>query len=124
LGMQRIFAQIFPNLPKNLSCKLCQLFFGVTSKKLSLLIFLQTLGAIFEVKQCWVPFLSRFSGILFEFSGILPKFSKILPKFSTNQIPLYPCLLHHYAQNISVVAFLSKYFRYAVYRWNFVDMIL
>jgi len=50
----------------------------------------------FEVKQCWGPFLQRFSGILprfsgilsgisgslSRFSGILPIFSEILPGFS------------------------------------------
>jgi len=44
--MQRIFAQIFPNLPKKLSSNFCEPFFGVTSKKWSSLVFLQTLGAI------------------------------------------------------------------------------
>jgi len=42
--------------------------FGVTSKKRSSFIFLQMLGAIFEVKQGWAPFLPRFSGILPGFS--------------------------------------------------------
>jgi len=86
------FAQIFPNLAKKFPCKFCRPFFGVISKKWSLLVFLQMLCAIFEVKQCWAPFLPRFSGIsprhlgiLFGFSGILPKFSEILPQFSTNQ---------------------------------------
>jgi len=45
--------------------------FGGTSKKWSLLVFLQTLSGVFEAKQRWAPFLPRFSGIL--------------PKFSTNQ---------------------------------------
>jgi len=38
----------FPNLPKKLSSKFCGPFFGETSKKLSSLVFLQTLGAIFS----------------------------------------------------------------------------
>jgi len=58
-------------LPKKLSCNIFRPFFGVTSKKWSSLVFIKTLGAIFEVKQRWAPFLPRFSGIF--------------PGFSTNQ---------------------------------------
>jgi len=46
LGVQRIFAQIFPNLPKKLSSNFCGPFFGVASKKMAFTCFLQTLGAI------------------------------------------------------------------------------
>jgi len=47
LGVQRIFAQIFPNLPKKLSSNLCGPFFGKAFKKWSSLVFLQMLGCIF-----------------------------------------------------------------------------
>jgi len=107
LGVQGIFAQIFPNLAKKLSCKFCRPFFGVTYKKWSLLVFLQILRAICKVKQCWAPFLPIFSGILsrylvilFGFSGILPKFSEICPNFQQIKTfggalaPLHPRLLH------------------------------
>jgi len=40
----------------------------MTSKKGLHCIFLQTLGAIFEIKQRWAPFLPGLSGILPEFS--------------------------------------------------------
>jgi len=85
LGVQRIFAQTFPNLPKKLSCQFCRPFFGVASKKWSLLVFLQMLGAIFEVKQRWAPFLLRFSKILPRYLGILsgfcPDFQRFCPNF-------------------------------------------
>ena len=85
LGVQRIFAQNFPNLPKKLSCKFCRPFFGVASKKWSLLVILQTLGAIFEVKERWAPFLLRFSKILPRsleiFSGFFPDFQIFCPNF-------------------------------------------
>jgi len=48
LGVQRIFAQIFPNLPKQLSCNFCQPFSWCDLQKNGPLGFLQTLGAIFR----------------------------------------------------------------------------
>jgi len=72
--------------------KIMKTFFGMTSEKTSSSVFLQTLGAFFQIKQRWVPFLPGFSGILTRFLGILPGFSEILtrfsgifPGFSTNQ---------------------------------------
>jgi len=65
LGVQRIFTQIFPNLPKKFLCNFAARFFGMTSKKWFSLVFLQTLGAI----------LPRYLGILSKFSGIFPGFS-------------------------------------------------
>jgi len=89
LGEQRIFAQIFPNLPKQFLCKFCRPFFSVTFQKMVFTCFPANVGGqFFEVKQPWAPFLPKFSGIfsghlgiLFGFSGIFPKFSRILPKF-------------------------------------------
>jgi len=75
LGVQRIFAQISPNLPKKLFSNFCWPFFGVASKNGLHLIFCKR----------WAPFLPRFSGILPWISMILPKFSGIFPKFPTNQ---------------------------------------
>ena len=83
LVVQRIFAQIFSNVLKKLSCKFCRPFFGVTSK--NGLVFLQTLDTVFEVKQRWVPFLPRFS-------GILPKFSEIFREREFSTIKTYTLL--------------------------------
>jgi len=71
LGMQRIFAQIFPNLPKMLSWNFAGRFCVVTSKNGFHLFFCEPWSPFFEVKQCRAPF--------------LPKFSRILPGFSTYQ---------------------------------------
>ena len=53
-----------PKFSQKVVVQFCRPFFGVTSRKWSLLVFLQTLGAIVEVKQGWESFLSRLSGIL------------------------------------------------------------
>ena len=74
LGVQKIFAQIFPDLPKTLSCN----FVGrilVQPPKNGLHLFFKR----------WAPFLPRFEGILPKFSKILLDFSGNLPGFSTNQ---------------------------------------
>jgi len=47
LGVQKIFAQIFPNLPKTLSSYFCGLFFGVTSKKMVFTCFFANVGRHF-----------------------------------------------------------------------------
>jgi len=47
LGVQRIFAQIFPNLPKKLSSNFCGLRFGVTSKKMVFTCFSANAGRHF-----------------------------------------------------------------------------
>jgi len=91
-GDAKKFCTNFPKLAQKVVVQILPTVFWCDLQKWSLLLFLQTLSAIFEVKQRWAPYLSRFSGILprylgilFEFSDILPKFLEILPKFSTNQ---------------------------------------
>jgi len=87
LGVQRTFAQNFPNSPKKLSCNFCRPFSWCDLQQNGLhLFFCKLWASFFEVKQRWAPFLPNFLGILFGFSGILPKFSGILPGFSTNKI--------------------------------------
>jgi len=89
LGVQRIFAQIFPNLPKKFLCNFFRPFFSVTFQKMVFTCFFANVGGeFFEVKQRWAALLPKFSGIfsrnlgiLFGFSGILPKFSRICPNF-------------------------------------------
>jgi len=89
LGVQRIFAQIFPNLSKKLSCNFSRQFLWYDLQNYGLhLFFCKPWAPFFEFKQRWASILPRFSwilprylGILFVFSGILPKFSEILPKF-------------------------------------------
>jgi len=61
--------------PKSCRATFADCFYDVTSKKWLSLVFLQTLGAIFEVKQRWAAFLPRFSVILSRYLGILPGFS-------------------------------------------------
>jgi len=90
LGVQRIFAQIFPNLSKKLPCNFSWPFLWCDLQNYGLhLFFCKPWAPFFEFKQRWVSILPRFSwilpsylGILFIVSGISPKFSEILPKFS------------------------------------------
>jgi len=98
LEVRRTFTRIFPNLPEKLLCdfayklsptKIMMTFFGVTYKKKVCVCFSANVVTIFEVKQRWAPFLSRYSGILPRYFRILPKFSEILPGFLTTR------LLHH-----------------------------
>jgi len=49
--MQRIFAGIFTNLSKQLSCNLYRPFFGVISKNGRSLFFCKRWAPFFEVKQ-------------------------------------------------------------------------
>jgi len=87
LGVQRIFAEIFPNLPKKLLCNLWRPFFYWPPKNGLPLFFCKRWALFFEVKQRWAPFLPRFLGIF--------------PGFSSNQnlgVRLHPRLLHHCAQ--------------------------
>ena len=99
-GVAKDFAQIFPNLPKKLSCNFCRSFLWCDLNKNGLhLFFCKPWAPFFEAKQRWASFFPRFSrilptyiGLLFGFSKILPKFleilpgfSGILPRFSTNQ---------------------------------------
>ena len=83
-GVQRILAQIFPNLHKTLSCNFCQPFFGVTSKKWSSIVFLQTLGGIFRSQQDWVPFFAQtwrdFVQICGDFTRFFREFARIFNK--------------------------------------------
>jgi len=53
----------------------------VASKKWSLLVFLQTLGAIFEVKQRWAPFLLNFQRFCLDIWGFCPFFHGFCPDF-------------------------------------------
>ena len=110
LGVRRIFARIFPNLPeKFLGHFLCEEFlmttvFGMTSKKRSSCDSEHVWRHFFQTKVRWAPFLPVFSGSLPRFSGILRKFSQIFRDFSriftkskrlvVRLKPLHPRLLH------------------------------
>ena len=87
LGVRKIFARIFPNLPERFWATLLtnffpkdheDLFFGMTSKKGLHVFFCKRWAPFYEIKQGWAPFLPGFS-------EILPRFSRILPGFSINQ---------------------------------------
>jgi len=84
-GGAKDFCPNFPKLVKKVVVHILPTVFWCDLQKWSSLVFLQTLGTIFEVKQCWAPFLPRFAGILPRYLGTLLGFSGILPKFSTNQ---------------------------------------
>ena len=89
LWVQKIFAQISPNLPKCCLPTFADRFLVWPPKS----------GLHLFFCKCWAPFLPRFSeilprylGVLSVFSGILPRISRILPKclgilpkFPTNQ---------------------------------------
>jgi len=93
LGVQSIFAQIFPNLPEKLFFIFCGLFFGVTSKKWSSLVFLQTLGAIFaQIFRDFALIFKSFVRIFRDYAQIFNK-SKLL---GMRLHPLHPRLLHHW----------------------------
>jgi len=86
LGVQRIFTQIFPNLPKKFLCNFCRPFFSVTFQKMVFTCFPANVGRqFFEVKQRWAPFLPKFLVFFLDILGVLFGFSGILPKFSENQ---------------------------------------
>ena len=78
LGVQRIFAQIFPNLSKKLSCKFLPTVFVVWPPKNALfhLFICKPWAPFFEVKQRWAPFLPRFS-FCSDFQGFCPDFQQI-----------------------------------------------
>jgi len=93
LGVQRILAQISPNLPEKLFCNFflqCfshkdhEDFFLVWSPQQVFICFSANVGRHFWSQITWAPFLPRFSGILPRYLGILPGFSRILPRFSGN----------------------------------------
>jgi len=88
LGVQTIFAQIFPNLPKKLSCNFCQSFLWGDLQKWSSLVFLQTLGAIFRSQTPLGAIFPRVSGILprylgfcSDFQGFCKNFQRFCPDF-------------------------------------------
>ena len=85
LGVQRIFTQIFPNLPKKFLCNFCRPFFSVTFQKMVFTCFPANVGRqFFEVKQRWAPFMPKFLvffldiwGFCSDFQGFCPNFQKI-----------------------------------------------
>ena len=80
-GMQRIFAQNFPNLPKKLSCNFCRPFLWRDLQKMVFTCFSANLGCHFSKSNNVGHHFCQIFRILFGFSGILPKFSG----FSTNK---------------------------------------
>jgi len=84
-GWKRFLPEFFQSLPKSFLCDFCQQlfshkgpFFGVTSKKRSSCVFLQTLGAISWSK-------TTLGAICARIFRVLPIFWVILPGFSRNQ---------------------------------------
>jgi len=94
LGLRRIFARIFPNLPEKLLghflCEhfLSRLSFGMTPKKRSSYDSVNVGCYFFQIKLRWAPFLPRFSEILQRFSQILPGFS--IETFGGGLAPPHP----------------------------------
>ena len=89
MGCKGFLPKFSQTCPKSCRAAFADRFCGVTSKKCSSPVFLQTLGAVLPRFSGILP---RCLGILFGFSGSLPKFSDflptvsgILPGFSTNQ---------------------------------------
>jgi len=80
LNCPKKFCALLPtNFLRQRSWRAC---LGMTSKKRSSCVFLQTLGANFwSQTTLWAPFLPGFSGILPRYSGILPGLSKICSYF-------------------------------------------
>ena len=101
--MQRIFAQIFPNLPKKLLFNICRPFFDVASKKWSTRVFLKTLGAIFaQIFRDFVEIFSDFVWMFRDFAQIFRDFARIFNKSKLLVVllhPLHPCPLHHCFQD-------------------------
>jgi len=94
LGGAKDFSPNFLKLAQKVVVQLLPTVFVVWPPKNCLhLFFCKPWAPFFEVKQRWVPFLPRFSGILprylgilFGSSGILPKFSRIFPDFQQIKI--------------------------------------
>jgi len=81
LGVQKIFAQIFPNFPKKLSCNFADRFL-VGHPKIGLhLFFCKHWASFCEVKERWEPFLPRFSEIWPRYLGICSDFQGFCPNF-------------------------------------------
>jgi len=87
LGVRKIFARIFSNLPEKVWATLptnffpqrsWRSFFGMTSKKVLHVFFCKRWAPFYEIKQGWAPFLPGFS-------EILPRFLRTFPGFSINQ---------------------------------------
>jgi len=68
-------------------------YFGVTSIKRSSCVFLQMLDTIFEIKQCWAPFLPGYFGFCPDCAWI---FVRIFDKSKLWRVRLQSCLLHHW----------------------------
>jgi len=85
LGMRRIFAQIYPNLPEKFWATACKFFpskimktfFGMTSKKSLHVFFCKNTilwAPLYEIKQDWEPFFH-------EFQRFCPDFQRFCPDF-------------------------------------------
>jgi len=90
LGMQKIFAQIFPNLPKHCRATFVDRIFVRPPKD----------GLHLFFCKHWAPFLPRFEEILRKCSEIYSiwKFSRIFNKSKLLGVCLHPLhyrLLHH-----------------------------
>ena len=105
-GGAKVFARHFPKsfcvtfAYKLSSTKIMKTFFWYDLQKRHSCVFLQTLGAIFEIKQRWTTFLSRFSfgdfvHIFRDISQIFRDFARIIGKLNVLGVRLHTRFLHH-----------------------------
>jgi len=100
LGVQRIFAQNFPNLPKKLSCNFYRPFLWCDLQQNGRYLFVcKPWAPFFEVKQRWAPFLPKFSGILLDFQQIKTFGGALAPPAPLPSTPLLPGQTMQRAQN-------------------------
>jgi len=85
LGVQRIFAQIFPNLPKKLSSNFCGRFFGVTSIKIVFTCFSASVGCHFCLD--FQGFCLDIRGFCSDFQGFCPECKGFSP--NVRQIKIF-----------------------------------
>jgi len=108
LGLRKIFAQIFPNLPEkffgfraslcaNISSHtdLSTFSFGMTSKK-RIQVILHTLGTIFDrIFRQFARIFWYFGNIFTDFHGFCTDFARIFDRSKLLGVSLHTRLLHH-----------------------------
>ena len=80
-GGARSICPNFPKLGQKVVVQMLPTVFWCDLQKWSSLIFLQTLGALFEAKQRWAPLLPRFWGCCLDFWGFCPNFQEFCLDF-------------------------------------------
>jgi len=82
LGLQRIFDQIFPNLPKKISCKFCRPVLWCDLQKTVFTCFSANLGRHFsKSNNVGRHFCSNFQGFCPNFQRFCPNFQGFCPDF-------------------------------------------